>query len=844
MTRIKTSCDACGDVVVDSRRLGIETDASTIEYVFACPICEARHRRPLSQATAELLSASGVPRVPRKVEPPQSSVSDIRSSDGRATDGNSHAAAGTVVEASRSPFEVKTTLSGEELNGKTRPTSIICEHCGERGEVKAKGPVPRFCSPRCRSRNRRQPITSREHPVDENKTVSPTSDESQNPSPPNGSPESDDATIREVTSVSAPTSVNLLKLAARVPETSAEQGSSETTPDDHQPQALTDLRLLRRSLREARRFRVRIAGFFILSLLSTPLALLSPVPLAIAVDSALGAEPLPSLLASLVPDGLEQSPGGALFVAAVLLVVVALLSAMQELATAALEVSVGEKLTLQFQSKLLKHVQRLSFAFHDSRGTADSIYRIQHDAGAIQAIAVRALIPVVTSVVTLVSMIVIIMRIDIGLAAVALGVSPLLAFYTRVYRFRMRPRYKQASQLESSALKVVQEVLTSMRVVKAFGREEAEQRRFEHTSSEGVAARIQLAIGEGAFALVVNVTVALGTAVVLYVGVNGVQKGSLTLGALLLVLSYVNQLYGPLRTLSNKTASLQRQLAKAERAFSLLEESPDVRERLNAHRIKRASGAIELHNVSFGYGDQPNVLERISLSVPAGTRVGLAGPTGVGKTTLVSLLARFYDPRSGRILLDGIDLRDCRIRDLRAQFTFMLQEPVLFSTSIADNVAYARPGASYEDIVTATRTAGAHEFVSALPDGYNTVVGERGMSLSGGERQRLSLARAFLSDAPILILDEPTSSVDVETEAGIMEAMHGLMAGRTTFMIAHRTGTLDQCDRIWKFENRRIVDAVGHPAIPSSGAFPATSSVIRLEPGQDSGSGEQIIAQP
>ncbi|MBT8250104.1 MAG: ATP-binding cassette domain-containing protein, partial [Acidimicrobiia bacterium] len=233
---------------------------------------------------------------------------------------------------------------------------------------------------------------------------------------------------------------------------------------------------------------------------------------------------------------------------------------------------------------------------------------------------------------------------------------------------------------------------------------------------------------------------------------------------------------------------------------------PDVRERLNARSIKRANGRIELRDVSFGYDEKPNVLERVSLSVPAGTSVGLSGATGAGKTTLVSLLARFYDPRQGRILLDGIDLRDYRIRDLRAQFTFMLQEPVLFSTSIADNVAYARPGASFEDIVKATRAAGAHDFVTALPDQYDTVVGERGMSLSGGERQRLSLARAFLYDAPILILDEPTSSVDVETEASIIEAMYELMAGRTTFMIAHRPTTLDGCDRIWTLVNKRVVE--------------------------------------
>ncbi|MBT8206853.1 MAG: ABC transporter ATP-binding protein/permease, partial [Acidimicrobiia bacterium] len=266
--------------------------------------------------------------------------------------------------------------------------------------------------------------------------------------------------------------------------------------------------------------------------------------------------------------------------------------------------------------------------------------------------------------------------------------------------------------------------------------------------------------------------------------------------------------YGPLKTLSSRSAGLQRQLTSAERAFELLDETPDVEERPNAKPIQRAKGHVELRNVSFSYEGKSDVLKNLSADFPAGTRVGLAGKTGAGKTTLVSLLARFYDPSEGSILLDGVDLRDYRLKDLRGQFTIMLQEPVLFSTSIAKNVAYARPDASLDEIIAATKTAGAHDFVSALPDGYDTVVGERGMSLSGGERQRLSLARAFLYDAPILILDEPTSSIDVETEADIMEAMERLMAGRTTFMIAHRLSTLQRCDHILVIDDGLIVRTV------------------------------------
>ncbi len=251
---------------------------------------------------------------------------------------------------------------------------------------------------------------------------------------------------------------------------------------------------------------------------------------------------------------------------------------------------------------------------------------------------------------------------------------------------------------------------------------------------------------------------------------------------------------------------MQSQLASAERAFSLLDEQPDVAERPNARPLSCASGTVAFRNISFDYAKDRPALRNISFEIGPGTRLGITGRTGAGKTTLMSLLTRFYDPTEGQILLDGIDLRDYKLADLRHQFGIVLQEPVLFSTSIAENIAYARPDASDEEIVAAAKAADAHEFIIRLPQGYETQVGERGMQLSGGERQRISLARAFLKDAPILILDEPTSSVDVKTEAVIMEALERLMHGRTTFMIAHRLSTLQNCDRLLVLEHGRLVE--------------------------------------
>jgi ATP-binding cassette subfamily B protein len=533
---------------------------------------------------------------------------------------------------------------------------------------------------------------------------------------------------------------------------------------------------------------MRIFLLFGLNLLAIPLALLGPVPLKIAVDNVLGSQPLSGPLLALIPAWLQGSSSRLLLFAAVMQVLIVLLIQLQAMVATVWSISTVEQVSLRFRGRLLQHAQRLSFAFHDRRGTADSIYRIQYDAPAIARLGVTSIIPFITAALTVVAMIYVIAAIDWQLAAVALAISPFLYFLGRAYRRRMRPRYKEAKRLESSALGVVQEVLTSFRVVKAFGTEDQESRRYETRSVEGAQARIQLATAEGAFGVLVSVTIAIGTATVLFVGVRDVQAGVLTLGAMLLVISYVAQLY--------------------------TDEIPEVSERPNAQSLHRADGNIQFMDVSYGYEPGHLVLEHLSFEVEPGMKLGIAGRTGAGKTTLVGLLTRFYDVDAGTIQLDGTDIRDYKLRDLRAQFAIMLQEPVLFSTSIAENIGYARPDATRAEIVAAAEAAGVDEFIAALPDGYGTLVGERGMRLSGGERQRISLARAFLKDAPILILDEPTSSIDLDTEKTIMQALKDLMVERTTFMIAHRLSTLEICDVTLELAEPR---ASAHVAEPHGG---------------------------
>src|SRR3989441_2790222 len=566
-----------------------------------------------------------------------------------------------------------------------------------------------------------------------------------------------------------------------------------------------DVVLFRRLFSQARPYWPHVAALFLLSLLSSPLSLLTPLPLKIAVDSVIGSHPLPHVISPFVPEAITRSPGALLAFAIGLLVAVALLRQLQGLTNTLLQAFVKEKLVQNFRARLFRHVQRLSLAYHDARGTSDSTYRIQHDATAIQYVLIESVIPFISAAVTLVGMIYVMTRIDWQLALIALAISPGLVVTGRIFRRRLRRHSREAKKLESSAMSIVQEVLGALRVVKAFGQEAREEERFIRRSTEGVRVRLCLASLEGSLNVLVGLATAAGMAAVLLIGVRHVGAGVLTLGELLMVMAYMNQLYEPLKTISRKAATLQLHLASAERAFALLDEPSDVEERPDAQPLGRANGAIAFRNVSFAYGKDRPVLEDVSFEIGPGMRLGIAGASGAGKSTLISLLTRFYDPTQGLIQLDGVDLRDYRLADLRRQFAVVPQDPVLFSASIAENIAYARPGASESDLVAAAQAANAHEFIVRLPQAYDTQVGERGAQLSGGQRQRIAIARAFLKDSPVIILDEPTSAVDAEAEAAIVEAIRRLMRGRTVILIPHRSRLLERCTELIALENGRVV---------------------------------------
>ena len=562
-----------------------------------------------------------------------------------------------------------------------------------------------------------------------------------------------------------------------------------------------------RLFRVARPYWPHLAAIFLLSLLAAPIVLLLAFPLKIAVDSVIGNQPLPHAVMGLLPAGFHASKSANLLLAVGLLLALSILMTLQSFAIWLLQTYTGEKLVLDFRSQLFWHTQRMDLFFHDRRGTNDVAYRIQHDAPAIQYVFLQGVAPLVTASLSFVSLLYVTMRLDWKLALVALSVSPVLFLLARRAGHQARRGWDGIKKLDSSAMLVLHEALASIRVVKAFGQEQFEHQRFRLRSRQRMREQVKVASRLAAFSGLMGASIAAGTAAALWVGVRHVQAGILTLGDLLLVMAYMAQLYEPLRTISGKLPELQGWMVSVNRALELLEESPEPAESAHAQSLSRAEGNIAFRNVSFGYPSSGLALDSVSFEVPAGTRVGIIGPSGSGKSTLVNLLMRFYDPDSGEVLLDGRELRDYQLADLRRQFAIILQEPVVFSTSVAENIAYGRPNASREEIIQAARTARADEFICALPEGYDTIIGEGGCRLSGGERQRLGIARAFLKDSPVLILDEPTSAIDIRTEAEIMEATQSLVRGRTTFVIAHRLSTIRDCDLILALKNGRLMAA-------------------------------------
>jgi ATP-binding cassette, subfamily B, bacterial len=564
---------------------------------------------------------------------------------------------------------------------------------------------------------------------------------------------------------------------------------------------------LRRVWPYLRPYRTLAVASFVLIGVGSVASLLTPWPLAIVVDSIGGKQGLPNVFDSLFASLNRTS-------VLIIAVTVGLVLTAAQHAIGVLgdyvNTKLSQRMTLDLRSDLFRHAQKLSQTFHDETPHGALIYAINNAAEAAGSVTV-AIPPLLESLLTLVGMFVIAFRIDWELALLSLTVVPFVYYSTGYYTTRIEPQLYNVRNIEHNSLSVVFEAMRMIRVIVAFGREHYEYTRFRDWAEQAVHARVKLTVRQTVFSMAVSVITAAGTALVLGLGAFHVIRGRLTVGELLVLMTYIAAVYAPLQTISSTLTSLQNDMISLRMATNLLDRQPEVVESPNAHRLQRARGRVRYENVGFAYTGREDTLRDASFEVEPGQKVGIVGPTGAGKTTLVSLLPRFYDPQDGRISIDGRDIREISLESLRRNVSFVHQEPMLFSGTVAHNILYGRIEAEMDDLVAAAEAANARSFIEALPQGYETTLGEGGPQLSGGERQRIAIARAFLKDAPILVLDEPTASVDLRTESGILDALDRLVEGRTTFVIAHRLSTLRNVDSVIVLEHGRIVES-GRPA--------------------------------
>jgi len=549
----------------------------------------------------------------------------------------------------------------------------------------------------------------------------------------------------------------------------------------------------------------------VLTVLSAMAALLAPWPLKLIVDNVLGRQPVPPVLQPVV-HLLQIFGTGKLAILAFAVLAGLLIVAMQNVLTvfhSYVTTTFEQKMILDFRGDMFQQAQRLSLAFHDQKRAGQLIYAINYQGHAAAGVVLAAQ-PITQSVITLIGMLTIVFRINVTLALITLGVVPFLYYSVGYYATHIRGHLRKVKRMEAISLSIIHEAMAMLRVIVAFGRERHEYARFRRQGEQAVTARIGVTVRQTVFSLTINTISAVGHAAVLGYGAYQAYVGRLSTGELLVILSYVSSIYHPLEAISTTIGSLQNQFMGLRMAFNLMDRVPEIRDSPNAVSVGRARGEVEFDHVNFNYKGRRETLCDICFGAKANEVIAVAGPTGAGKTTLVSLLPRFYDVKSGRVLIDGVDVREISLRSLREQISIVLQEPLLFSGTIADNIRYGRLDASMDEIVAAAEAANAHEFVTGLPDKYETRLGERGVQISLGERQRISVARAFLKDAPILILDEPTSSIDSKTEAVILDALDRLMAGRTTFMIAHRLSTIRNADLILVMHHGQIVQRGKH----------------------------------
>jgi len=543
--------------------------------------------------------------------------------------------------------------------------------------------------------------------------------------------------------------------------------------------------------------------------------LLQPWPIKWLVDYVFGQQTAPAWLTSIWPVlGTKNSAGG---IAAVCLSILVLAVVYRFGITIGhfFLVRAGARVVQQLRVHACEHLHRLSVAYHDRTKVGDSLYRVAYDSHAAQALFNGAVVPIATGALMLIGALVIMLQINVALTITTMAAAPLFILIIRGFSRKIDQQSRRYHESESALVSTVQESLSSIRAIQAFTLEPQTSDRFYTQSRRSLEANEKMTRTQLIYSACAGLAVSIGTAAVVWVAGHQVMSGALTVGDILVFLAYLGMLYQPMNTFSQSASVIQSASAQLKRVFEIIDAVPDIQDRPHAKTISTPRGQIEFRNVSFSYEAERPVLKGINLKVEPGTIVALVGRTGAGKTTLASLLLRFYDPTDGALLLDGHDLRDLKLAWLRQQVSVVLQDPIIFSTTIGENIAYGKPGATREEIQKAAQRAQADEFIDAMPEGYDTILGERGVNLSGGQRQRLSIARAFLKNAPVLVLDEPTSALDVHTEEALLIALKELMKGRTTFVIAHRLSTVRQADVVVVLENGRVIEQGSHDRLMS-----------------------------
>jgi len=598
------------------------------------------------------------------------------------------------------------------------------------------------------------------------------------------------------------------------------------------PQALGS-KPIRLTIRELLRPHVPALSLGLLAVIGEGAAnLLEPWPLKIVLDDVFKTRQVHGWLNRLIYSTVGYDKIAILKFACIAVLAIAILDAICSYAEKYLTTSVGQWVTHDLRRVLYSHIQRLSLAYHDHKQTGDLISRVTSDIDAIQSFITTGLLSTLINVITLVGMVTVMFYINWRFTLIALSVAPVLFMIVYTYTRRIKKASRAVRKKEGEIVSVIEEVLGSIRVVKAFAREDYELRRLEEESLEGVEISLRARGLKAKLTPIVQIIVAVGTCLVLWFGTRMVLSTTLSAGSLIVFILYLGKMYKPMQELSKMTDAYSKAAVGYERIQEVLQTDKEVKDLPRSRPAPRFRGQIEFEHVHFYYTQDTPILKDVSFKVEAGQVAALVGPTGAGKTTIISLIPRFYDPISGTVKIDGTDIKEFRQKSLRQQISFVLQETVLFHAPVWQNIAYGKPEATRAEILKAAELANASEFIEKLPDGYNTVLGERGMTLSGGQRQRIAIARAIIRNTPILILDEPTSDLDASSEKLVFEALDRLMEGKTTIVIAHRLSTVRKADVIFVVKDGDIVETGKHDDLLQRGGL--YSELYRLQYGEQS----------